>query len=208
MLISISEAAAVLGLRSRGSVYRKIRSGELAVVVGADGKELLERDGLEDRWKAITRSRTDSPLTRAERHKEAKEKRQHRRQQVVEEPAPVRRQARKVLVVDEPPAAVPSTWVRDEELPDYNESRKRSEFERANLLELERKQKEALLLPAEQVQKVWANSVAIAKTKLLAVPSRLRQRIPHLSLEEIAIAEDLIRESLEEITNGGGGDDE
>lgn len=208
MLISISEAAAVLGLRSRGSVYRKIRSGELAVVVGADGKELLERDGLEDRWKAITRSRTDSPLTRAERHKEAKEKRQQRRQQVAEEPAPVRRQARKVLVVDEPPAAVPGTWVRDEELPDYNESRKRSEFERANLLELERKQKEALLLPAEQVQKVWANSVAIAKTKLLAVPSRLRQRIPHLSLEEIAIAEDLIRESLEEITNGGGGDDE
>lgn len=208
MLISISEAAAVLGLRSRGSVYRKIRSGELAVVVGADGKELLERDGLEDRWKAITRSRTDSPLTRAERHKEAKEKRQQRRQQVVEELAPVKRQARKVLVVDEPPAAVPGTWVRDEELPDYNESRKRSEFERANLLELERKQKEALLLPAEQVQKVWANSVAIAKTKLLAVPSRLRQRIPHLSLEEIAIAEDLIRESLEEITNGGGGDDE
>lgn len=208
MLISISEAAAVLGLRSRGSVYRKIRSGELAVVVGADGKEMLERDGLEDRWKAITRSRTDSPLTRAERHKEAKEKRQQRRQQVVEEPAPVKRQARKVLVVDEPPAAVPGTWVRNDELPDYNESRKRSEFERANLLELERKQKEALLLPAEQVQKVWANSVAIAKTKLLAVPSRLRQRIPHLSLEEIAIAEDLIRESLEEITNGGGGDDE
>lgn len=186
-------------------MYRKIRNGELAVVVGEDGKEMLEREGLEDRWKAITRSRTDSPLTRAERHQKVKQQRQ---QQVVEEVAAVKRQPQKALVVDEPPAAVPGTWVRDEELPEYNESRKRSEFERANLLELERKQKEGLLLPAEQVQKVWANSVAIAKTKLLAVPSRLRQRIPHLSLEEIAIAEELIRESLEEIANGGGEDDD
>ena len=186
-------------------MYRKIRNGELAVVVGEDGKEMLEREGLEDRWKAITRCRTDSPLTRAERHQKVKQQRQ---QEVVEEVAPVKRQLRKALVVDEPPAAVPGTWVRDEELPEYNESRKRSEFERANLLELERKQKEGLLLPAEQVQKVWANSVAIAKTKLLAVPSRLRQRIPHLSLEEIAIAEELIRESLEEIASGGGEDDD
>jgi hypothetical protein len=201
VLISVSEAAAVLGLRSRGSVYRKIRNGELAAVVGADGKEMLEREGLEDRWKAITRCRTDSPPTRAERQHKAKQP------AVIEEVAPVKRRQRKALVVDEPPAAVPASWARDEELPEYNDSRKRSEFERANLLELERKQKEGLLLPAEQVQKVWANSVAIAKTKLLAVPSRLRQRIPHLSLEEIAIAEDLIRESLEEIANGGGEDD-
>jgi hypothetical protein len=87
----------------------------------------------------------------------------------------------------------------DDELPPYVESQARKAFEQANLLELERKQKEGLLLPAEQVEKVWANSVTIAKTKLLAVPSRLRQRIPHLTLEEVAIAEELIREALEEL---------
>jgi phage terminase Nu1 subunit (DNA packaging protein) len=44
--------------------------------------------------------------------------------------------------------------------------------------------------------------VTIARTKLLGVPTRLRQRIPHLTLEEIAIAEELIRESLEELAGG------
>jgi len=89
-----------------------------------------------------------------------------------------------------------------EDLPDYNTSRARSEFEKANLLELERKTKEALLIPAEQVQKTWANAVTIARTKLLAIPTRTRQRIPHLSLEEVAIIEELIRESLVELSDG------
>ena len=112
-------------------------------------------------------------------------------------------------ILDKAPESVPRASEHlDEDLPPYTESQKRKAYEQANLLELERKQKEGLLLPADQVQKVWANSVAIAKTKLLAVPSRLRQRIPHLSLEEIAIADELIRESLEEIANGGGEDDD
>ena len=92
---------------------------------------------------------------------------------------------------------------RSFQLPDYNESRARSEYEKANLLELERKQKEKLLLPADQVERVWANTVATVKTKLLAVPTRLRQRIPHLSLEEVAIADELIRESLMELSGEG-----
>ncbi len=198
MLISISEAAAVLGLKSRGSVYRKIRNGELATVLGPDGSELIEREGLEERWGRITRTRMDSPKPRAARQKAAAQV-----QEVVEQKPVQRRVERKrVMVVDQPPESMPAGRIGDDELPEYNESRKRSEFERANLLELERKQKEGLLLPAEQVQKVWANSVAIVKTKLLAVPSRLRQRIPHLTLEEIAIAEELIRESLEELSEG------
>lgn len=106
-------------------------------------------------------------------------------------------------VVDQAPSSVTRRVVKDGNLPDYNDSRARSEYERANLLELERKQKEGLLLPAEQVEKVWANSVTIARTKLLGVPTRLRQRIPHLTLEEIAIAEELIREALEELAGDG-----
>jgi hypothetical protein len=89
-----------------------------------------------------------------------------------------------------------------EAVPDYHDSRARSEFEKANLLELDRKAKEALLLPTDQVEKVWANAVTIARTKLLAIPTRARQRIPHLSLEEVAIVEALIRETLEDLSSG------
>ena len=89
-----------------------------------------------------------------------------------------------------------------EAVPDYHDSRARSEFEKANLLELDRKAKEVLLLPTDQVEKVWANAVTIARTKLLAIPTRARQRIPHLSLEEVAIVEELIRETLEDLSSG------
>ncbi len=107
-------------------------------------------------------------------------------------------------VLDRAPDATPVLGTTaDDQLPPYTESQARKMFEQANLLELERKQKEGLLLPMDQVQKAWDTSVTIAKTKLLAVPTRMRQRIPHLTLEEIAIAEELIRESLEELASDG-----
>jgi phage terminase Nu1 subunit (DNA packaging protein) len=110
-----------------------------------------------------------------------------------------RRRQSPASVLDRSPEKVPRAGSAGDDLPDYNESRARTEFERANLLELERRQKEGLLLPVEQVERVWANAITQAKTKLLGMPSKLRQRIPHLTLEEIAIAEELIRESLEDL---------
>jgi hypothetical protein len=181
VLITVAEAAAVLALKSRGSIYRKIRSGELASVDGPTGP-LIEREGLEAAWMNITRTRTDSPRPKG---------------------APMAR-ARKLQELGMRNAHVEHGF----QLPDYNESRARSEYEKANLLELERKQKEKLLLPADQVERVWANTVATVKTKLLAVPTRLRQRIPHLSLEEVAIADELIRESLQELAEEGESDGE
>lgn len=186
MLITISEAAAVLGLKSRGSVYRKVRNGELKAVAGPDGKEMLERDGLEDRWASITRSRSDSPRP-------------------TREPRPLRPVAeRKQKVLDQAPDAVVDLPVGDDDLPEYSVSRARSEFERANLLELERRLKEGQLVERKKVEATWAAMVTAAKTKLLAVPSRSKQRIPHLSLEEVEIITVLVREALEDLVGGNG----
>jgi hypothetical protein len=116
------------------------------------------------------------------------------RQSQVKGPRPKRTQAQR------PPAsALASTSA--ETLPDYNESRARSEFEKANLLELDRKTKEGLLLRREDVDRAWGEAVAIAKTKLLAVPTRARQRIPHLTLDEIEELTQLIREALQEVAD-------
>jgi hypothetical protein len=90
----------------------------------------------------------------------------------------------------------------DDVVPDYHDSRARSEFEKANLLELDRKAKEGLLLDRAQVEKAAANVATIVRTKLLAVPTRARQRIPHLTLEEVAILDELQREALEELADG------
>ena len=169
MLITISEAAEILSLKSRGSIYRKINSGELKTIAGADGP-MIERDGLEHRWANITRKRSDSPSP-------------------------------KIAAAPQPPPSRPTE--RSDEPPDYNESRARSEFEKANLLELERKTKEGLLLPREDVERAQAAALAISKTRLLGVPSTAKQRIPHLSLEEVEILTTLIRDALDELSSWG-----
>ena len=181
MLISIPEAAALLGLKSRGSIYRKIRKGELDTTPGPDGNPLIERDRLEQRWAAITRTRLDSPQPlrpAAERTRPAKAK------------------AEKTLPAPEQPRELPV------DLPAYNDSRARTEFEKANLLELDRKTKEGLLLRREDVDQAWNQAVNLTRTKLLGVPSTVKQRIPHLELEEVELITALIREALEELASG------
>jgi hypothetical protein len=175
-LISVGEAAKVLGLKSRGSIYRKIQRHELETVPSPDGNPLIERDNLEQRWAAITRTRTDSPnplRPAAERTKP--------------QPKP-----------QPPPPRAPEP----EELPAYNDSRARSEYEKANLLELDRKTKEGLLLRREDVELAWGGAVNITRTRLLGVPSTAKQRIPHLEIEEVELLTTLIREALDELAAG------
>lgn len=176
MLISVGEAAKVLGLKSRGSIYRKIQRNELETVPGPDGNPLIERDNLEQRWAAITRIRTDSPN-------------------------PLRPAAERTKPQPKPPPPPPRA-PEPEELPAYNDSRARSEYEKANLLELQRKTQEGLLLRREDVELAWGGAVNITRTRLLGVPSTAKQRIPHLEIEEVELLTTLIREALDELAAG------
>lgn len=176
MLISVGEAAKVLGLKSRGSIYRKIQRNELETVPGPDGNPLIERDNLEQRWAAITRTRTDSPH-------------------------PLRPVAERTKPQPKPPPPPPRA-PEPEELPAYNDSRARSEYEKANLLELQRKTQEGLLLRREDVELAWGQAVNITRTRLLGVPSTAKQRIPHLEIEEVELLTTLIREALDELAAG------
>jgi hypothetical protein len=176
VLISVGEAAKVLGLKSRGSIYRKIQRHELETVPGPDGNPLIERDALEQRWAAITRTRTDSPN-------------------------PLRPAAERTKPQPKQPPPPPRA-PEPEELPAYNDSRARSEYEKANLLELQRKTQEGLLLRREDVELAWGGAVNITRTRLLGVPSTAKQRIPHLEIEEVELLTTLIREALDELAAG------
>lgn len=92
--------------------------------------------------------------------------------------------------------------VRPDNLPDYTISRARSEYEKANLLELDRKTKEGQLLRREDAEQAWNAAVNITRTKVLGVPSRAKQQIPHLSPDEVEVVRDLLREALEELAAG------
>lgn len=69
------------------------------------------------------------------------------------------------------------------------------------MLELDRKRKEGELLTRSEVEKAWTDAISASKTKLLALPTMAKQRIPHLDLEEIEILTELIREALEALAN-------
>lgn len=174
MLISVPEAARILGLKGRSSVYRKIESGELPTTPGSSGQPLIERDGLEEAWDRITRKKSNSPKplrSAAERTKP------------------------KAAAAGQPPA-------QDGEVPDFNEERARHEREKRLLAELARQEKERELLRREDVETAWGQAVNLTKTKLLGVASTVRQRIPHLEVEEVEVIRDLIREALEELASG------
>lgn len=167
MLISVSEAAKVLGLKSRGSVYRKIKSGELPTTAGPDGLPMVERQDLEVVWQRITREQRNTPKTMVQRQRQ--------------------------------PATASAPAPRSEDLPEYTISRARAEYEKANLLELDRRTRERQLLRREDVEQATGRAVNMARTKILGVPSRAKQQIPHLSADEVELIRDLLREALEEL---------
>ena len=101
----------------------------------------------------------------------------------------------------EPQQSEPANPIR-ETLPEYGKSRARSEYEKANLLELQRKTQEGLLLRREDAVQAWNQAVNITRNRLLGVPSTAKQRIPHLEIEEVELLTGLIREALDELAAG------
>lgn len=114
--------------------------------------------------------------------------------------APFQAEAEQPRAKRERPAQRPAD--HSDDLPEYTISRARSEFEKANLLELQRKTQEGELLRRDDVQQAWSQAVNLTRTKLLGVPSTVKQRIPHLEVEEIEVITSLIREALEELAGG------
>ena len=87
------------------------------------------------------------------------------------------------------------------DIPAYEESRARTEHLKAELLDIERKQKEQQLVDSKQVQAKWLEVISIAKNKVLGIPSKAKQRIPELDVSAMNCLEDIVRESLEEIAD-------
>jgi hypothetical protein len=86
--------------------------------------------------------------------------------------------------------------------PEYAVSRAKVEKEKAKLLEIKRRKAEGELVERAAVERAQSDLAAIVRTKLLGVPSRAKQRIPHLTVQEVEELTLLIREALEEVAGG------
>ena len=88
----------------------------------------------------------------------------------------------------------------DESIPEYEESKARTEHLKAELLELDRKVKENELVAMEEVENKWCNIITNARNKLLGIPAKAKQRIPDLDTNAVACLDDIVREALEELS--------
>ena len=84
--------------------------------------------------------------------------------------------------------------------PEYNESKARTEHLKAEMMEIERKKLEDELVSAEEVKEQWVNIVTVARTKLLGIAAKAKQRLPDLDTNAIACIDDIVREALEELS--------
>ena len=172
-LISRAEAARQMGV-SVQAVYKAIREGRLTAIEDNDGKTVINGDTLVEEWNKKTEFRRVR-TSLSENNNDKK---------LVVMPS-VRKSKTK------------------EAIPDYEESKARTEHLKAELLELDRQAKEKVLVPAAEVELRWVEIVTIARTKLLGLPSKAKQRIPDLDSNAMACLDDIVREALEELSGEG-----
>ena len=85
-------------------------------------------------------------------------------------------------------------------IPEYEESKARTEHLKAELLELERQQKEQSLVPVEEVNLKWQSIITNTRNKMLGVASKAQQRLPDLDVSAVNCIDDIVREALEELS--------
>jgi len=108
-----------------------------------------------------------------------------------------------VKVADKPPEQrqpEPRISRTQEYIPDYDESRARTEYLKAELLELDRQAKAGKLVPTEEVEAKWLEIITLARGKMLGIPTKAKQRIPDLDAAAMAALEDIVRETLEDLS--------
>jgi hypothetical protein len=179
VLLSIRDAAAFLGEKSPGGLYRKINNQELPFVI-VDGQRMVESDGLRERWEATRRRATNSNKA----------------------PAPSAR----ADAIPTPQASVPATRKRTapppeppeepSETPDYNEERAWHEREKRLIAELERRQKAGELVYKADVEQAQMAVALTLKNQLEALPKQIKQQLPHLSISDEDMIERLVAKVL------------
>jgi phage terminase Nu1 subunit (DNA packaging protein) len=74
---------------------------------------------------------------------------------------------------------------------------------KARQAELNYRQDAGELVPARDVDAKLQDVFRTCRTKLLGLPSRARQALPHLTVADLGTIENLVREALEELASGG-----
>jgi hypothetical protein len=72
---------------------------------------------------------------------------------------------------------------------------------RSKKAELDYKKAAAELVDAKEITAAFTQLIVTSRTKLLGLPTKAKSRLPHLTLEDLAVLEEIVRESLEELAS-------
>lgn len=182
-LITKADAARALGV-TKEAVYAAIKTNRISVVRTNDGRELINSETMRDEWARNTQKR----IGRGPKPPAGTVERTPKRPG---ELTPAERRAE----------AAPAQNIAQtvEPVPDYDLSRARTEHLKAELLELERKQKEQILVKADEIEAKWVEIITMARTKIMGIPTKAKQRIPDLDTDAIGLLDDIVRETLEDL---------
>jgi hypothetical protein len=90
---------------------------------------------------------------------------------------------------------------QDHSIPTLDKSQANEKYWKAKTAELNYRERAGELIEAAAVQRTYDDEVVACRTKLLAIGSRIRQRID-MTEEGYGLVEELIEESLEELGRG------
>lgn len=93
---------------------------------------------------------------------------------------------------------------RAEALAEASEQRGRLAAAQADLAEIKAAKMRGELVEASAVQAEWSGILRTVRAGMLAVPSRVAARLPHLSKYDVAEIDAEVRTALTEVGNGKG----
>lgn len=176
-LISRSDAARILGVTPQ-AVYAAVKAGRLSTRTNKYGKVCVNSETMHEEWAATTQLRINQ----------------------VRKGRPPLRPATERMNTNVDSSATTTSSSATDGVPPYEDSRARTEFLKAELLELERQHKVGTLILAADAEAAWIKLITQARTKLLGVHSKVKQQLPELGIDVLDVIEAAVREALEDLS--------
>ncbi len=184
-LLTIRDAAAVLGLSSRNQIYRAIRGGFLEEVL-VDGVRHVRREGLREAWDRVPK---------------VKSKHGSRKPPVEAAQKPLRPAKERMTAKTDAARSEKRPADPDGETPDFNTERAWTEYEKKLKLQVERELLEGKLVYREDIEQARKAVVLTLQDQALSLPQQIKNQIPHLTVEEQDIISRLVNQFLQNVAD-------
>jgi hypothetical protein len=184
-LLTIRDAAAVLGLTSRNQVYRAIENGFLDEVL-VNGVRHVRREGLHEAWAKVPKT---------------KSKHGSRKAPVEAAQKPLRPAKERMAVRSDAAESEKRPADADGDTPDFNTERAWTEYEKKLKLQVERELLEGKLVYREDVEQAQKAVALTLQDQALSLPQQIKNQIPHLTVEEQDIITKLVNQFLQNVAD-------